>query len=139
MSTQRRTLQRRVYVDDDLPAFLKNNPATVASAMPAPQALPSSAILSDHPRQSMVALPTIIHSRSRYDTRFVMRLAALTIAVNAMLFALLSGQHHFASQRMSLQSAHHDGTSAPLALEDRVLTYSATSALSVKPANQPAR
>lgn len=139
MSTTRRTLQRRVYVDDDLPAFLKNGhtssavqPMPVVSSLVPPQPIPPSVPLSGQPRPTNqgVALPAIIQSKPRYDSRFVLRLAMLTLAVNAMLFVLLSGQHQFASQRLSLQSARHDALSAPLALEDRVLTYSATSSVS---------
>ncbi len=145
LSTYRRTLQRRVYVDDDLPAFLKHGhtssavqSAPIASALMPPQAIPPSVPLSGQPRPANEApqLPAIIHSKPRYDARFVLRLAVLTLAVNAMLFVLLSGQHQFASQRMSLQSARHNTLSAPLALEDRVLTYSATSSLSVAPADK---
>lgn len=149
MSIRRRS-DRKIYVEDNLPRFLRGgHPAAapvITAVTPIAQTLPPPVKLP--PRVSLEAKPTpttpISESRALVvmpkrpafsfsaDGWFFARLIGLAIALNLVLATLLqpSTEHWQSQERLTLQSpergAHHQAET----LEERVITYTRSAALS---------
>ena len=140
--TLRRTLQRRIYVDDELPAFLTagrapgHEPALpaarpvaapVSSALPPPVQLPgaihSASAPASEPGRALMVVPQPSYPAG-LNVWFMIQVAVLAVAINFALSVLLVPESPDNHKRLVLQLNEQPTTPKAATLEDRVMTFS---------------
>ena len=160
----RRQTHERIYVDDDLPAFIKAGPSPSVMFHATKQGLLSpngKEAIAETKRNSTLSngyrsvepeseKPIAQHNRSAYQTmssnkgwdhRFLLIAVGTIIALNIMLYISFNDPfHHIALQRMGGSSALTATRIAPnQTLEDRIVTLRfSPESETVEPATTPA-
>lgn len=131
----RKQIQKRIYVDDELPSFLtakphQSAPAAAPEKLPdfrrqtEPQPLTNNQPVAVLPRSNSLVPIEATDTQPRYDAPFLLKLCALTVGLNMALYVALNLIPAMQAPRLAMSPDSADTITLPDRLEERVFTYS---------------